>query len=139
MKLQNKFCLPVFFSFLLMLMGSNLLFASDPIALSVNNQIDEETTLLFKVCTDRSGSKWGKLSVDLPAFSAQPKTGSCAIESTKLSRIELTLFFNEDPHRTALYYAEDINFVPLKELRISLSHSGINVDVIYNLPPVWES
>lgn len=116
MKFQNRFCALVFLSFLVMLMGSNFLSVSNPIALKVNNGIDEETTLLVKVCTDRSGGKWEKFSVDLPAFSAQPKTGSVDIESRRLSRIELTLFFNEDPHRTAMYCAEGINFIPLEKL-----------------------
>lgn len=56
-----------------------------------------------------------------------------------LSSIDLSLFFKEDRHRTVLFSAVDLKFIPLTKLCVSLFSSRIDVDVIYNLPPVWNA
>ncbi|HBN23198.1 MAG TPA: hypothetical protein DD412_08180 [Holosporales bacterium] len=139
MKFQNKRSLPALFSFLVLLMWSNILFASRLIKLEVTNEeIDEATTLHIKFYNGKAGEKQEEASFELAAVSVQPETVHFYINSSKLSRIELSLFFEEDRHRTALFFAQDLKFIPLEKLSISLFSNRIDADVTYNLPPIWK-
>ena len=103
-----------------------------------NEEIDEATTLHIKLYNDKAGEKQEEASFELAAVSVQPETVHCYVNSLKLSRIELSLFFEEDRHRTVLFCAQDLKFIPLEKLSILLFSSRIDVDVTYNFPPAWK-
>lgn len=139
MKFKNRKFLPLFPSFLMILIWSTLLSDANGLTLEVNNkEIDQPTALRVTVYTDSTRHKREVFSIDVPPTNPhETKPLYFPIDLAKVSRIEATLFFGENLSRTALYVAQDIKFIPLKKLSISLFSSHIKVDVAYNLPPVW--
>ena len=101
--------------------------------------IEEEISLKVRVFNDRLGDNEGKILFQFQPVADQPKPVYFCIASNRLSSIELSLFFDENRHRTALFYVQDIKFIPLKKISVLLFSSRIDVDVIYNLPPVWNA
>lgn len=139
MTFRHNFFSYCFYLFLSLLCVSSL-FASREILLEVvNKDIEEETSLKVRVFNDRLGGNEGKILFQFQPVADQPKPVYFCIASNRLSSIELSLFFDESRHKTALFYVQDIKFIPLKKISVSLFSSRIDVDVIYNLPPVWNA